>query len=414
MYKLFCLVLPVFLLHPLQAAENPVAGRDKGGSQTLASCQVSSAWCVKPAPKPRRTDFVPDEVLLVYDSNKPGDFTDELMRQYHLQTKSKTDLNSIKRSVVVASTNGQHPLDLVEAINQRQKAIEAGANNLFFSAALESASGGVGYPLALTGIEAAHKYTRGKGVTIGMIDTPVDLLHSSLSNARVQRYELVSPGDANNQQHGTGVAGVLISQNPRIGIAPEASLLAVSAFQANPQNPQQRRSSASLVAKALDICIREKVDVLNLSFAGGQDNLVDKLVKKAVNSGIIVVASAGNGGPFAKPAYPAATTGVLAVTAIDKGERLFGQANRGAYIDLAAPGVEILTTSPRGSFNVSSGTSLATAHVTGVIALLLSMNRQGFDASVLEKTAIDLGQRGRDDEFGSGLVNISRALNALR
>ncbi len=312
--------------------------------------------------------------------------------------------------MILALTNGQDPLELVDAINKKQKEIAANTNNLFFTAATQRDTND--YPLALTGIKAAHKYTKGRGVRIGMIDTPIDINHRSLASSRVQRMELVPPGTPKNQQHGTEVAGIMISQNPRIGIAPEATLLSVSAFQANPKNPNQRSSTGSLVARALDTIIREKVDVLNLSFAGGQDRLVDNMIRKAVSQGIVVVASAGNNGPRARPAYPAAIDGVIAVTAIDRGERLFQRANRGPYIDLAAPGVDILTTAPRGSFNVSTGTSLATAHVTGVVALLMSMNRS-FRQDLLQRTAVDLGARGRDNDFGYGLVNVNRALNAL-
>ncbi len=242
-----------------------------------------------------------------------------------------------------------------------------------------------------------------------MIDTAIDMNHRSLNNSHVQSFQLVPGNTRRYQQHGTEVAGVIISQNPRIGVAPEATLLAVSAF-TNDAKTGQLTSNAKLVAQALDLCIRQKADILNLSFAGGQDPLVDKVIRKAVANGMVVVASAGNNGPGASPVYPAAIPDVIAVTAVDQAERIFDQANRGSYIDLAAPGVDILTTSPRGSFNLSTGTSLATAHVTGVVALLMSMNRKGFRPSVLEKTAIDLGRSGRDTDFGYGLVNVEKAL----
>jgi len=246
------------------------------------------------------------------------------------------------------------------------------------------------------------------------VDTPIDILHRSLDNSKVRRIELIPAGDANNQKHGTAIAGVLISQNPRIGIAPEASLYAVSAFSTDTQNPSERSSTAGLVAKAIDLCIQEKVDILNLSFAGKSDPLVNRLVQKAVANNIIVVASAGNGGPKAEPAYPAAYDNVLAVTAVDEQESIFGRANRGTYIDLAAPGVNIFTTSPAGTFDLASGTSMATAHVTGLIALLLAMNKQSVTPALLEQTAVDLGIQGRDNDYGYGLVNVDRALAAMR
>ena len=254
--------------------------------------------------------------------------------------------------------------------------------------------------------------TRGKGVLIGMIDTPVDMTHNDLGNS-LERINLITQGSKENLVHGTQVAGVIISQNPRIGIAPDAKLLAISAFSANPSKPSERNSDSSLVANALEKAIERKVDILNLSFAGGSDPVVDKLVETAVKKGIIVVASAGNGGPSAKPAYPAALPGVIAVTAVDKGEGVFRMANRGSYIDLAAPGVGIFTTAPDNSFSVSSGTSLATAHATGVIALLLSVKRNSFRPNLLNDTAIDLGKSGWDEDYGYGLISAERALNKL-
>lgn len=383
------------------------------GTQAHPSCQTSSLWCVPAVNRPQRTDYVKDELLLLYDMNKPEGFAEQVMRKFNLQEKANNKLGSIRQTIITASTNGQSPVDLVAKIRQQETEIEAGTNNLFFTAAIEPANRRKNYPMALTGITAAHKYTKGRGVKICMVDTAIDVNHRSLDNARVQSYQLAGGNTVSNQQHGTEVAGVIISQNPRIGVAPEASLIAVSAFKDDAKSGQ-RTSNARLVAQALDICIRQQVDILNLSFAGGQDRLVDKMIKKAIESGIIVVASAGNNGPGAAPAYPAAIPQVIAVTAVDQAENLFGLANRGSYIDLAAPGVEILTTSPRSTFNRASGTSLATAHVSGVIALLMAMNRENFRPAMLEKTAIDLGNSGRDNDFGYGLVNVERALQLNR
>ncbi|MEZ5536655.1 MAG: S8 family serine peptidase [Thiolinea sp.] len=378
------------------------------------SCQASSLWCVPAVNRPPRTDYADNELLLLYDARKPENFSEAVMRQFGLQEKSNHKLKSIRQTMITASTNGQSPPDLVQKINQQQKEIEASTNNLFFTAAVEPGRQRKNYPMALTGIETAHKYTKGRGTKVCLIDTAIDASHSSLDNARVQSYQLIN-GSAGGLRHGTEVAGVIISKNPRIGVAPEASLISMSAFSVDAKSGEYT-SNAGLVARAMDFCIGQRVDIMNLSFAGGRDDLVGKMVRKAIDSGIVVVASAGNNGPGAEPAYPAAIPDVIAVTAVDQAENIFGLANRGSYIDLAAPGVDILTTAPRGSFNRASGTSLATAHVTGVIALLMSINRQSFRPVMLEKTAIDLGSSGRDNDFGYGLVNIERALqmNKLR
>lgn len=398
------IVLGLFLMTPVSYAQNKNPAK-----QQSAACQASSLWCVQAAKKPKRTDYVKDELLLLYDASRAGNFAAPILRKYNLREKSSGKLHSIGKTLITAGTNGRDPLALVDEINKQQRGTEAAANNLFFTTAVEQKGRRKNYPLALTGIEAAHQYTKGKGIKVCMIDTAIDMNHRSLDNSRVQNFQLIPGNSKSTQQHGTEVAGVIISQNPRIGVAPEATLLAVSTFK-DDNKSGQRTSSAKLVAQALDLCMQQRADILNLSFAGGQDSLVDRMVRKAISRGIVVVASAGNNGPGASPAYPAAIPEVIAVTAVDQAENIFGQANRGSYIDLAAPGVDILTTSPRGSFNRSSGTSLATAHVSGVIALLMSMNRQGFRSSILEKTAVDLGRKGRDTDFGYGLINVEKAL----
>jgi subtilisin family serine protease len=383
------------------------------GAKPHASCQASSLWCAPAVNRPQRTDYVKDELLLLYDMSKPENFAESVLRRFNLQEKANNKLDSVQQTLITADTKGQNPLALVAQIRQQEKEITADTNNLFFTTTVEQQGRRKNYPMALTGIAAAHKYTKGRGVKICMVDTAIDVNHASLDNAQVQSYQLVDGNTKSSQQHGTEVAGVIISQNPRIGVAPEASLIAVSAFTDDAESGQ-RTSNAKLVAQALDICIRQQVDILNLSFAGGKDTLVDQMIGKAIASGIVVVASAGNNGPGAGPAYPAAIPRVIAVTAVDQAENIFGMANRGSYIDLAAPGVDILTTAPRGSFNTSSGTSLATAHVSGVIALLMSMNRQNFRPAMLEKTAVDLGNAGRDNDFGYGLVSVERALQLNR
>lgn len=410
-YQAQGLSIVILSLSPISlVAAAPV---DQKTSYDSPACHVSSAWCVGNAPNTNR-DYRNNELLLLYDAKQSASFVEEILQRYRLTQRRSDELSSIRTKMLTVVTNGQDPKSLVTTINKQEKKVEANLSNLFFTAALTPATSSLGYPLDLTGIAQAQQFTKGAGVKIGMIDTPIDILHRSLDNSKVRRVELISAGNAANQKHGTAIAGVLIGQNPRIGIAPEASLYAVSAFSSDPQNPNDRSSTAGLVAKAIDLCIEEKVDILNLSFAGKSDPLVKKLIQKAVNNNIIVVSSAGNGGPKAEPAYPAAFDNVLAVTAVDEQESIFGRANRGSYIDLAAPGVNIFTTSPAGTFDLATGTSMATAHVTGLIALLLSLNKQGVTPSLLEQTAIDLGTQGRDNDYGYGLVNVNRALAALR
>ena len=410
--------LPVFIylfFLPLlvSCAGSSVKYKSVGLDEKTPSCQINDAICVQ-THKFKRVDYEADDLLLTYDADKSADVADAVLKKYKLRAKRTDQLTFIKRNMVTAATNGQDPVDLVAAIKKHEKEVDASTNNFFTTASVvDSATGGVIYPMGMTGVPVARSRTRGNGVVIGMIDTPIDIDYNDSLHASIERIDLVAAGDANNRLHGTEVAGVMVSQNPRIGIAPEAKLIAISAFSTAMSSGGERRSNSGLVARALEIALKQNIDVLNLSFAGPSDPLVDQLVQAAVQKGIVVVASAGNGGPGAQPAYPAALPGVIAVTAVDKGETIFGRANRGDYIDLSAPGVGILTTAPGGTFHVSSGTSLATAHVSGVIALIMSLQRQGFQPELLNRTAVDLGQPGRDNDYGYGLISVARALSAI-
>jgi len=214
--------------------------------------------------------------------------------------------------------------------------------------------------------------------------------------------------------HGTSVAGVLVSQNQHIGIAPKAKLFAVGAFKSEPGKPNSLKGSSADVAKALDACIQHNVDVINLSFTGGKDSLVEKIVKKAIDKGIIVVAAAGNGGKWGSTIYPALISGVLTATAVDQNKKLFDKADKGRFIDYAAPGVNILTLAPGGKYKLATGTSISSAHVSGVAALLASRKGNKNINNVLKQTAIDLGKPGRDQEYGYGLISASRALAIIK
>jgi len=115
----------------------------------------------------------------------------------------------------------------------------------------------------------------------------------------------------------------------------------------------------------------KRVRVINMSFAGPRDPSAERALKNAHDKGIVLIAAAGNAGPKSPPLYPGAYPSVIAVTATDANDKLFTGANRGRYIAVAAPGVDILTTVPHGHYDFFSGSSFAAAQVSGVVALLL-------------------------------------------
>jgi subtilisin family serine protease len=138
-------------------------------------------------------------------------------------------------------------------------------------------------------------------------------------------------------------------------------------------------------------------------------------LQKANARGIVLVAAAGNAGPKSPPLYPAADTGVIAVTATNADDALFSGANRGNYITVAAPGVDILAPAPESAYQFTTGTSVAAAEVSGVVALMLERN-PSLAPSEVRKILRDTAKRlsGKPSDVGAGLVDAYKALLAAK
>jgi subtilisin family serine protease len=153
-----------------------------------------------------------------------------------------------------------------------------------------------------------------------------------------------------------------------------------------------------------------------MSFAGPRDPMMAQMIRAADARGIVLIAAVGNAGPKSPPLYPGAYAQVIGVTATDANDRLLAVANRGPQVAVAAPGVEILLPAPGGGFQVTSGTSAASAHVSGVVALLLARNPRLKPADIrrlLTATASRLGEGPRVRDFGAGLVDPLKAVEAV-
>jgi subtilisin family serine protease len=212
--------------------------------------------------------------------------------------------------------------------------------------------------------------------------------------------------------HGTGIAGAIASHARLMGVAPGASILAVRAFGPTDKGAE---STSFLILKSIEWAAEQGARVINMSFAGPHDPAIGRLLAAARAKGIVLIAAAGNAGPKSPPLFPAADPNVIAVTATDANDRLFSASNRGRHIAIAAPGVDILLPAPGASYQVTSGTSFAAAHVSGVAALLLERRPELPPEGVrriLQATARDLGPRGRDDQFGFGLADAFTAIMA--
>ena len=200
-------------------------------------------------------------------------------------------------------------------------------------------------------LDEAHKVSMGKRVKIAVIDTAIDTTHPVFAGSITATFDALGEGKPEAELHGTSIAGILGARSGLEGVAPEATVLGVRAFTSNAKAPAQSYTLAIL--KGLDWAVLNGARVVNMSFAGPNDPLLGQAISAAVKQGVVVVAAAGNGGASAAPAYPGAFPSVIAVTAIDTKDVLYKDANRGTYIAIAAPGVDIIAAAPKGAYDIS-------------------------------------------------------------
>lgn len=268
------------------------------------------------------------------------------------------------------------------------------------------------YAVAKLHLAEAHQLARGTDVAIAVIDSGVDATHPELAGVVTTRFDALNSSEGPHP-HGTGVAGIIAAHLKLVGSAPGARLIAIRAFSASQMYGAE--STSFVLLKALNYAVAQNAQVINMSFAGPRDPLVAEALAAAYARGTVMVAAVGNAGPNSRPLYPGADSHVIAVTATDSADRLFASANRGAYVAVAAPGVDILMPGLDGSYQVNSGTSFAAAYVSGVAALLIDRNpgiKPDAIRAALTSTARDLGPKGRDDGFGAGLTDAFAAVEA--
>lgn len=234
-----------------------------------------------------------------------------------------------------------------------------------------------------------------KSFTIGIIDTAV-WRQATLRAARIDAQDFANRSGKPPYAHGTAVASILHRQGA-------TRIISANVFSAD----GRPYSSAEVIARAVNWMVDRKVPVINISIAGPKNALVDRVIAEATARGHIIVAAAGNGGPNAPAAYPAASPGAVAVTAIDRTGRVYLNANRGPYIDISAIGVAVGAEAPDGSLKPHSGTSFAAPFVSASLARCQVKAYPGSGQSCIkqmETRARDLGAPGRDPIYGYGLL----------
>jgi subtilisin family serine protease len=304
----------------------------------------------------------------------------ELTRKHQISVTGEFPLSSIGVDCLVFHVPDKLPINqIIQDLNSDERVGLVQENQVFegIQGSESDAFAAISYAAKLTHVENAHSITTGKDIKIAVIDTGAEKEHPDLKGRIRQTANFVEGGDLSfsRDKHGTAVTGVIGARaNDGIGIygiAPEAEISVLKAcwYQAD----SKAQCSSWSLAKALDAAINSGARIINLSLAGPNDELLTKLLKAAHERGINVVAATWE--KQAQPGFPASLPETIPVisTGPDGNSKLPGWLAN--FPDtVAAPGLDILTTVPKEGYDFVSGSSLATAHVSGIIALLLELN----------------------------------------
>jgi hypothetical protein len=407
-------------------SRNPVGSIDQrvtGAVPNTATRAVTGVPAVRAQNRPRTSRvppvgeqrFVNNEVLLGLPSGLSAQALDALASRHRL-----TRLESQEIGIAGLTfhrwriTDGRSVAEVVRSLEAEGRAGFSQPNYRYTLQQDRSAGrlAGDQYALAKLQVPEAHRLAAGGKVLVAVIDNGIDTAHPELAGAIADRFDAAAPPEPPSH-HGTGMAGAIVAHAQLVGVAPEARILAVRAFSATGGGDEGTTLS---VLKGIDWAVTHGARVISMSFAGPRDPEISLALSAAAKKGVVLVAAAGNAGSRSGPLYPAADPNVIAVTATDAEDHLFVHSNRGGHIALAAPGVDVLVPAPNGTYQLSTGTSVAAAQISGIAALMLELNPRLKPAALkrmLLATARDLGPKGRDDLFGAGLADAYRAAQAV-
>ncbi|MFF8033331.1 MULTISPECIES: type VII secretion-associated serine protease mycosin [unclassified Streptomyces] len=282
--------------------------------------------------------------------------------------------------------------------------------------------------------DAAWLTTKGEGVTVAVLDTGVEADHPDLDGNVLPGKDLVGfgagEGDRAWARHGTAMAGIIAGHGHGpgnadgvMGIAPEAEILPVRVIleDGDPSRAKARSTRGNALADGIRWAADNGADVINLSL--GDDSASahpepgeDEAIQYALRKGVVVVASAGNGGEKGDHvSYPAAYPGVIAVTAVDRYGTRAPFSTRRWYATVSAPGVDVIIADPDHRYYEGWGTSAAAAFVSGAVALVRAAHPGLTPAQVkrlLQDTARNAPTGGRDDSRGFGFIDPAAAIEA--
>jgi thermitase len=411
--------------------KEPEARIHSSGQQVMMARPMAKVNNVKLGEKIKNQLDTQEEVTLIFHNKKDtSHYYDHEATVDFVKEPSVEEIDEITRDIkgwvikhlnsiyIFRSTVMETP-EMIEYFNQR-KNIEYSEPNFILMQNEVSGPNDLLYQenyqwnLPVIGTEQGWTVTRGtEEIEIAIVDTGVDLDHPDLRNRIVKGYNVINektdPDDDNG--HGTHVAGIIASETDNnegvAGMTWFSKIMPIKAMGA------KGYGTTFDIAKGIVWAVDHGADVINLSLGNYQPSKVlEEAVRYAYQKNVVMVSAAGNDGSD-QPTYPSAYPEVLSVAAVDYNGNRASFSNYGDYIDIAAPGVYIPSTYFNKQYAALSGTSMAAPHVAGLAALIKSANpdlKSSQVIRIIKNSAIDLGEQGKDIEYGNGLIDVNSAL----
>jgi hypothetical protein len=332
-----------------------------------------------------------------------ANFLSHLARTYQLKRVADWPLSSLGVRCFVFEVPDAAKRDAIITALGRERFVESAQRLSSFhtSAGTNDPYRNLQHGLAEMQVVAAQQWATGKSVKVAVIDTGLDTNHPDLRGRIVGIRNFIDRDSRafDADIHGTAMAGVIAATSNNgiglVGVAPEAEILGLKACRQEETKDRGARCSSFTLAKAVNFAIGQAVDVINLSLGGPPDPLLERLVKRALELNIVVVGAVTPDWPGG---FPAGVSGVIPVTNQNSPNARAG--------DVRAPGTQVLSAKPSRDYDFYSGSSLSTAHVSG-LAALIRQRKPHLSASLVKELIVTTA------EPDSHMANACRALARL-
>jgi hypothetical protein len=320
--------------------------------------------------------YVPGQILLVTELSRGGlELIGKIGGKYNLGLIETYDIKALTLKAAIFKTQ-EDIFRLIHSIGREDGVVLAQPNYIFRTMAEPMSDMQNTYKVM--NLKKLHEHFSGKGVIVAVIDTGIDTQHRDLKERIVSSENLLRDSPYQPEIHGTAVAGVIgasINGFGIEGVAPESSILSLRACRQVSEMRPEGECYTSSISRAIDIAIEKKAKLVNMSFGSiSPDKLILKLIEEGAKRGIIFVAPVGNMPHQEDLSFPASHPDVVAVVGVDDRGDPYPNQEIAKKARVLAPATNVMTTIPGDKHNFLTGTSMASACVTGMIAVAAEKN----------------------------------------